>query len=352
MTTPDHRDPDATPSTPPRPPDAPTTPPAPATEPLHIREATPPPVYVDPADPVAPTTALPAERVVGRPTTPVVPPAVPVDPLADPRYERQRYLEDQRRGATAVFVGVLALLIGGVVGFLIARAVDDDDEVASPPVASGPAITEDVDGTLDLLLERARADGEYRTPSEYPQLDEILAIQTAAVTADLQRQLDALAAGQEGAADLAARVSELEGQLATVTAERDQLATELETAGGDDAGRQAELDAANARIATLESDLATAVAERDGAVTELQQAQAERDAAVAELEALGVTPVADYADGDVAAARADAAANGWTLIEQPVESEAAPGTVLDQAPPANSNMISGSVLVVTVATGP
>lgn len=356
MTHSDGYDSDPTPRNPPRvPPDQEPT------EPLHIQEATEPPVYREPVrEPVDPTATIPAQQVPPNYVPPPhqVPPGGVAVPLAtpDPRYDRERYLDEQRRGAWAVVAAVIALLVGGLVGFLIGRALDDDDDQAvitgdDPTdtvvvtVPAGAGVAE----TLDGLLERTRADGQYRTPSEYPQLDEIVAIDRAAATAELQNQVALLTEAQEDGAALTDRIAELEQQLTDVTAERDQLAAQVEESGEADSDTQAQLDAANEQIATLEAELGTARTELDTARAELQQAQADRDAAVAELEALNVMPVGNYVNGDVEQARADASANGWRLIEETVESDQAPGTVLEQVPPPNTDMISGSVLYVTVA---
>lgn len=345
MTHTDDDDSDPTPRTPPRVP-----PEHDPTEPLYIREATEPPVMRE-----APYQAVdPTARIANRPPE-YAPPgyapqgrvAVPLG-TADPVHEH--YVDD-RRGGWAVAAAVVALLLGGLIGFIIGRALDDDEAVttAEAPASTVTAAATDVGATLDGLLERARADGRYRTPSEFPQLDEIVAIDRAAATADLQNQVALLTEAQEQGADLAARVTELEQQLATVTAERDQFAARIDEAGASDVDAQAELEAANQRIATLEADLSTARAQLDTANADLQRAQADRDAAVAQLDQLDPIPAPAYVDGDIGRARSDATANGWQLIEQTVESERAPGTVLDQAPAPDTNMVAGSVLVVSVA---
>lgn len=352
MTHPDDHDPDPTPRTPQRG-DPPFPPGQEPTEALYIQEATEPPVYRDPVDP---TTQIPPQAPPGYAPPHQVPPGRVAVPLAatDPRYDRERYLEDQRRGAWAVVAAFVGLLVGGLAGFLIARALDDDDDQAVIGEPTGTVVVTvptdaDVAATLDGLLQRTRADGQYRTPSEFPQLDEIVAIDRAAATADLQNQVALLTEAQEQGTDLAARVTELERQLADMTAERDQLAAQLEQEGDTDAGTQAELDAANQQVAALETELATARTQLETVNADLQQARADRDAAVAELAALDVTPAPDYVDTDIARVRSDANANGWRLIEQTVQSDEPPGTVLEQMPPPNADMIAGSVLWVSVA---
>lgn len=312
------------------------------------------PTQAVPTDPtLEPTRVLPQQPVAARTTAPVgraVTEPVYTDPrYTDPMYDPRLAVAAQRREAWPYVLAVVALLLGGLGGFLLGAALDDDDETvrtAEPPATVPDG--SDVAATLDMLLERTRADGEYRTPSEYPQLDEITEIDNAAATAALEQQLAALAEAEGDVAGLAQQVAALETALAEVTAERDALATAAESGDGD-AELQAQLDAANARITTLEADLTTARSQLDTATADLQTARTERDAAVAELDALGVVPVPDYVNGDVARARTDAAANGWTLIEETVESGAAPGTVIEQSPRADSDMVRGAVLYVTVA---
>lgn len=346
-------DPDATP------PSVPSTPPPPPdeTQPLYIQEATTPPRLADPAPVehvVEPTTVMPVE-----PAAPVRTVAPAAYPSVDPVYEQRRVIDDQRNGAWLFVVAVIALLVGGLIGYLIGDAFDDEEQVVTPvaptsptaPVASVPAPAEgaDVNATLDMLLTRTQTDGEYRSPSEYPQLDEITAIDNAAATADLENQVGMLTAAQEEAAGLADQVAELEQALTEATTERDELAAQLAETDGTDTDAQAQLDAANEQIATLETELETARDDLDAANDALEQAQADLDEANATLEELNVMAAPNYVNGNVAQARSDAAANGWTLIEQSTQSDAAAGTVLDQAPPANSNMVRGSVLYLSVA---
>jgi hypothetical protein len=308
----------------------------------RVVAATPVPEYMTP-DPYA-NVATEAIRVVQPAVQPVA--YAPVPPV----YTLEEPFIDDPHPVWPYFVAVIALLAGGLVGFLIGAAGDNNE---TPPPAAAPA--GDTTETLDLLLTRTREDGEYLTPSEYPQLDEITEIDNAAATRDLQGQVELLTAAQEQAAGLTDQVTNLETALTEMTAERDALAVQ---AG--DSNQQSDLDAANDRIATLESELDTARTDLEAAnkkVTQteaaLQTAISERDAANATIDELNIIPNPSYINGPITKTRSDAAANGWTLIEQPTASAtAAPGTVLDQAPPAESNMINGSVLYVTVAERP
>ncbi len=344
------------------------------------RFSSPTPDGVDPLDPrIVEATSVPeyvGDNTVLASSLPGAPGAVTPDPYANaateaipvvqpavqavaytpvpPVYFEEPFIDD-RNPAWPYFVAVVALLVGGLVGFLIGAAGDEDE---TPPVATAPA--GDTTETLDILLARTKENGEYLTPSEYPQLDEITEIDNAAATRDLQGQVEMLTAAQEQAAGLTDQVTNLETALAEMTAERDALAAQPGDSDGAATDQQSDLDAANDRIATLESELDAARTDLEAAnekVTQteatLQTAISERDAANATIDELNIIPNPNYISGPITKARSDAAANGWTLIEQPTDSTtAAPGTVLDQAPPADSNMIDGSVLYVTVAKRP
>ncbi|HSP27604.1 MAG TPA: PASTA domain-containing protein [Ilumatobacteraceae bacterium] len=349
-------------------------------QPLLIVPATEAPGF---PDDLAPTVASPvAAGHAGetRPPTdpPIHPPTevIPVVPVVEPAVEYETYAPayvppgipyvEDRRPAWPYVAAVVALLIGGLAGYFIG-ALAGDDETAAPATTAAPAATiassatvpgePATNATLDMLLARTRADGEYKSPSEYAQLDEITAIDNAKATEELQAQVDLLTVAREDAIAFEDQVVVLESALADVTAERDAL---LIAAGTDDgtADMQAELDAANATIDELTDDLTEAntnleaanatIAERDAAIKTLRD---QLDTANETLADLNVKTVPSYVNGDVARARSDAAANGWTLIEQPtVSATARVGVVLDQAPSANSNMINGSVLYVKVAT--
>lgn len=317
-----------------------------------IVEATAVPDYVaDEPYRSAPTESIP----VVPPLDPTPPPAVAYAPVRTVQPRQEPFPGDRNPGWPYVIAAV-ALLAGGLVGFLIANAVEDDEEVATAPIATvEPAA--DVSETLDLLLVRTQQDGEYVSPSEYSQLDEITAIDNAAATRELQEQIDLLNSGQTEATQ---QVTDLETALEEVTAERDALAAQLGETDGAAGETQSDLDAANEQIATLENELETARAELETANEQVAQAEAALQTATSELEtanatidALEIKPNPNYVNGPSSKARSDAAANGWTLFEVPTDSAtAAPGTVLDQAPPAESNMIKGSVLYVTVAERP
>jgi hypothetical protein len=281
-------------------------------EPIHIVPATEPPLEPTAYAPVytEPTRVMPA--VAYEPVAePVVPTVVPV--ASGPSYPS--YFD--RRPAWPYFIALLALLLGGLIGFLIGNGRNDQ-------TASLTASTQPLDSTV--------------TPSEQ----------------DLQNQVDLLTAAQKKSAeDLAA----LQATLAQTQAERDALAAQVGDAGGTATGLQAELDASKADVAKLQADVKTLTGQLDTANAALAQTQAslktaqgQLDAANATLTALRPTPLANYVNQQIGKARADAQANGWTLIEQPANKPSAGvGTILEQAPGPNATMVTGSVLYVKVA---
>ncbi len=324
--------------------------------PVHIVEATQPPMFPDvPTAPAMadgysdPTTVLPVQVVPARPVQPAVSIAYsPVQPVyAEERVVEERFIQSPRRPAWPYIAAVVALLLGGVAGFLIGSAGDDEKPAAETAQAG------DVRATFDVLLARTRADGEYKSPSEYPQLDEITEIDNSAATKNLTTQVEMLTIAQKEAEGLTGQVTLLETAVADLTVERDALAAQVAGNGGTSADRQAQLDAANAEIASLTSDLATARSDLATANAALKIAQADLATANAVVADLKLMPAPNYINVDIAKVRAEAVANGWTLIEQPTDSTTvAAGAVLDQAPAANANMVKGSVLYVKVAKRP
>ena len=321
---------------------------------LHIVEATQPPMFAEvPTAPVIadvysdPTTVVPVQAVPVHAVQPVAYASIP------PVYTEERFLQAERRPVWPYIAAVVALLLGGLAGYLIGSADDDEAKPAAVTAPAGDTASGDVASTFDMLLERTRADGEYRSPSEYPQLDEITAIDNAAATKNLETQVEMLTIAQEEAKGLTDQVTMLEVAVADLTTERDALAAQVASNGGTSTDMQTQLDDANAEIATLTSDLAAARSELDTAKASLKTAQSDLAAAKAAYDALQVIPAPDYVKTDIARVRTEAAANGWTLIEQPTNSTTvAAGTVLEQTPAAGTNMVKGSVLYVKVAKRP
>ncbi len=278
-------------------------------EPIHVVPA------VSPVEPVAayePTRVIPqvpVQAVVAPTPQPVVP--VPVGPT---------YVDD-RRPAWPYLIAALALLLGGLVGFLIGNSRNDETSLTSntQPIDSTPGSAVTSDATVE----------------------------------DLQNQVDLLTAAQTQAAqDLA----DAQASLAQTEAERDALAAQVGSAGGTTSDLQAQLDASKAQVATLQGDLKTATTQLDAANASLTQAQAQLkttqgqlDQANATLAELNPAPIGNYVNGAIAKVRSDAQANGWTLVEELVTTgTAVAGTVLEQTPAPNTTMIAGSVLLVKV----
>ena len=68
------------------------------------------------------------------------------------------------------------------------------------------------------------------------------------------------------------------------------------------------------------------------------------------MDALHPIPLPNYVNSTITKARADAQANGWTLVEQTSDTPNAQiGTILEQSPAPNTTMVSGSVLYVEFA---
>ena len=276
-----------------------------AAEPIHVVPAFAP---LEPVAAYEPTQVIPqvSYQAVGPPT---IQPVAPV--VAGPMF-----VED-RRPAWPYFVAVLALIVGGLVGFLISNGRDAD----TTTVASS---TQPLDSTVSP---------------------------TATLT-DLQDQVALLTAAQT---DAAQDLAEAQASLAQAQEERDALAAQVGTDGGT-TGLQADLAATQAQVANLQTELDKTAAQLDTANASLSQAQASQktlqgqlDAANATLAALHPAPLGNYVNGTITKARSDAQANGWTLIEEPGNSSSgAVGTVLEQIPAPGTTMVAGSVLHIKV----
>jgi prefoldin subunit 5 len=284
-------------------------------EPIHVVPATAP---LEPVASYEPTQVIPQvpyqevqyQAVVAPAAQPVV--AVPTGPT---------YVDDRRR-AWPYLVAVLTLLLGGLIGFLIGNGRDTATTgvtSSTQPIGSTPGSTATPDATVE----------------------------------DLQNQVALLTAAQTKAAqDLA----DMQATLTETQAERDTLAAQVGSAGGTTTGLQADLDATKAQVVKLEGDVKAATAQLDAANASLTQAQAQvktlqgqLDAANATLTALHPTPLGNYVNGPITKVSSDAQTNGWTLVEQPVNTgTAAAGTVLKQIPAPNATMVAGSVVWVEV----
>ncbi len=268
-------------------------------EPIHVVPA------ITPLEPVAayePTQVIPQVSYQA-----VVPPTIqPLAPVAPgPMFV------DDRRQAWPYLVAFLALIVGGLIGFLVGDGRDAEKTTLT-------SSTQPLDSTVT----------------------------SNATMTDLQSQVALLTAAQTKAAqDLA----DAQASLTQTRAERDALAAQVGSAGGTTTGLQADLDANRAQVAKLQADLKTATSQLDTANASLTQTQGQLDAANATLAALHPVPLGNYVNGTISKARSDAQANGWTLIEEVGNSPTgAIGTVVEQAPAPNTTMVVGSVLLVKV----
>ena len=273
-------------------------------EPIHIVPATTPP------EPAAYTAAYQPTQVVPAVAYQPVPPAgVPVD--RGPAFV-------DGRPAWPYFIALLALLLGGLIGFIIGNNRDDQ-------ATSLSSSTQPLDSTVGS------------TPT----------------VENLQNQVDLLTAAQTKAAE---DLTALQTTLTQTQAERDALAAQVGSAGGATTGLQADLDASKAEVTKLQADLKTVTGQLDTTNATLAQTQAslktvqgQLDAANATLAALHPTPVPNYVNGPISKARSDAQTNGWTVIEQPANNPSANiGTVVEQTPAPNTTMVKGSVLYLKV----
>ena len=210
---------------------------------------------------------------------------------AGPRAAALEEGEGGRRWLVPTFAGTGALLVGLLAGWLLWSGGGDDDRA-------------------DEVGQLTAQNAELRT-----QVD------------DLTAQIAELEAGEgDGAA-----VEEL-------AAENEQLAADLE----DQKAEVARLTGENEDLTDQVSSLEEANAQLQGRIEQILD---DLDAAlVAAPDLVGST-------ANSAASQADE--HGWVLVQIPTASdEVAAGTVLSQAPPAGTPMLSGSALAIGVAAVP
>lgn len=341
-------------------------------------------------EPASPWPAGDVIRDVYESDVPLAVSAVPVRPLAPVPIGRQPLWPFV---AAAV---VLALVLGGIAGFLIGNSHTNVNAVAvatsSPPAVpsttaattapvvsqapkasveatSAPAATPAdeatvVNKTFDNLLAQTQNAGAFSTPSRYPQLDRIIAIQTSKETATLRAQVAALTASQTQATDQASamqtQLAAAQASLADAQKQRDDLTAQLaqSTTSASDlqqqiAARDQQIAALQGAAATSKSALDTANAALAKAKTDLDTTKAQLTTATDTLRKLNPQPLASYVNGDAAKARSGASTNGWTIVEKATSNSAvAAGTVTAQLPAPGTTMVSGSVLYVEVAVKP
>jgi len=259
-------------------------------------------------------------------------------------------------------VAVLGVVLGGLIGWLLSRSDGDEDAVTDDTevtvVVSTVPVEAGIDEQLDALVEQTRANGAYADGSEFPQIDEIVAIDRAATSAELQDQVDLLSIAQEQSVEsiteLEEQVATLEESLTEVTAERDELKAQAESGAVTDTEFLARLQEKEDEIATLEDQLATAntqvteaQAAAQRAADDLQTAQDDLQEANAALDALDPKQIESYVNSNLDRIRAAAAANGWVLVEQPVEAATdTPNIITNQLPAPGATVVRGSVVIV------
>src|SRR4051794_4305209 len=200
----------------------------------RLGEADPDPILIVPATPVpqiddrAATTALPVEPHEPFPPTVTQPTAVPVEPrrfvdqppVAVVPAPMLAELPPRPNVWPAIIAGLVALMVGGIIGFLIGDSSDVDTKissgttvapsvVATDPNTVDPAVVDQrVDDILTLLLAQAQQNGSVVIPTPFPKLDQLLALAPAATATTTP------ATGQPAGEQTA---------IADLTAERDQL---------------------------------------------------------------------------------------------------------------------------------
>jgi hypothetical protein len=332
-------------------------------EPIVIVPATPDPQLDEPPATMAmpvdatdariptiqqPTVAPAGRRVVVDPVPLDVPPDLPPEFPTRPAVWQ------------VILTGLVALAVGGIVGFLIGDASDVDTTFssASTVAPSGPVgsdagtvdqavVDQRVDDILTLLVAQAQQNGSVVIPTPFPKLDQLLALAAADSPAatdanasptsqgqgDSQSTIDDLTAERD---QLAAQVATLKDQVASVEAERDALQATIDSSGNKGSDQAA-------RISELEGQLKTAT-------DNLAKTQADLDSANSTLDDLNVQQLGNLVGTDVAAVRQTAETNGWQLIETIADTNSGtPNRVTAQQPAAGANMITGSVLYVEVA---
>lgn len=311
----------------------------------------PGPTLAQPTYVTRPAVAEPVIPVQPVQTAPVV--SRPIEPLP---------LPPRRDWGPVLIAGFLSLLVGGLIGFLIGRGSDNDEDTVAPADESSTtvaasadqaAIDTAIDNVLTLLVAQAEQNGSVVLPTPYPKLDQLLTIasqggqtQVSAAEGDVA----AITAERDQLADqvtlLETQATDLQEQLAAAQQERDDLQAEVDNGSGDDQ-ETAE------QIAELQEALAATQADLDRANTDLAAVQADLAEATATLDGLGVGRAENVVGRTISDVRNIARTNGWQLIERPVDSTSASvDTVVLQSPTNGTTMIKGSVLYVEVARTP
>lgn len=325
-------------------PATPDDPGGPATQPLR---ATPQQAYESTV--MQPAAAV--ERPVAYVAAPVAGPA-PVDPAPVRSYVDRPH----RDWGPAIIAAFIALLVGGLFGFLIGHSskggssssVTDSTATTVPGAVDQAVVDQRVDDIFTVLLAKAEQTGSVVLPTPFPKLDQLLALSaTKADTAasGAQSSVDALTADRDQLAGqvtlLQQQNTDLQSQLSSAVAERDALKATAASAASSDQ---------SATIVDLQSQLAAAKGDLKTATSQLQTVQKDLDTANATLTKLHPLPLGNLVGSDIATVRSTAKSNGWQIVEKTVDSASStPNSVITQQPANGATMINGSVLYVEVA---
>jgi len=330
-----------------------------AAEPLIIVPATPPPD----ADrlggpPTQPVQTVPVGAVAAQPTivqpqafAAVDPPVVvPVDPAPIAYGPRRDW-------GPAIMAAAVALLIGGLVGYLLGHASSDTQSTSSatsspssidPTTVDQATVDQRVNDIFTMLLAQADQTGSVPTSTPYPKLDQLLAMSRSGAQASTPSTASAQTAPAPttAAPQPSADVATLQQQLAQAEAARDQLQSQLDAqkmVAQQAADQQSQISTLQAQVAKSQTDLQAANDQITSLQTQLQAAQASN---------LNPQPLPDLVGHPIAEVRNLARTNKWQLIEQPVDNKNYTTDIVSrQVPVAGTTMITGSVLYVEVVRG-
>ena len=222
-----------------------------------------PPAYDDgptQANPTMPPLNDPYDRTVIQPQVePVVPVAHVYTPAAEPVVvaplpPMPLYAEPVNRPPWVVIAAVSALLIGGIIGYVIGHNSASTTATVSTAGTLAPADTATVDDAaaerrvndiFTLLAAQARQPAGIQTPTPYPPLDDLLSVLGTTATpgapagSAASGSVESLTAERD---QLATQVATLQGELTASKTVIEQLQQSASTNGGNSADTQAQLD--------------------------------------------------------------------------------------------------------------
>jgi len=325
-----------------------------APDPLVIVPATPPP-DIDHlgGPPTQPVQTVRANSAAMQPTVVQAQHLLPADaPVVVPVEQPPVAYVARRDWGPVLMAAVAALLIGGLVGFLLGHSSNDTQSETSatstpatidPASADQAAVDQRVDDIFTMLLAQADQNGSVPTSTPYPKLDQLLAMSRSGAQATATTAPSG-AAPTTAAAQPSSDVAALQQQLTQAQAERDQLQSQL------DAQKMVAQQAADqqSQITGLQSQLSSAQADLDAANDQVASLQAQLQQS-ASANNLNPQPLPDLVGHPIAEVRNLARSNKWQLVEQPVDNKSFTADVVaKQVPAAGTTMITGSVLYVEV----